>query len=98
MSKNYNTENNEATNTNNKNIYNLKKSDTVYRARILPAVGIYDLDELIIRTVETDYFVGVEKTTKTAFLLPYSSIDNTVFLKRGAALKKVRDAEQNKQD
>ena len=82
--------------TDTKNIYNLKKSDTVYRARILPAVGIYDLDELVIRTVEKDYFVGVEKTTKTAFLLPYSSIDNTVFFKRGEALKKVRDAEKNK--
>ena len=83
-------------NENTKNIYNLKKSGTVYRARILPSVGIYDLDELVIRTVEDDYFVGVEKTTKTAFLLPYSSIDKTVFLKREEALKKVRDAETGK--
>ena len=74
----------------------LKKSDIVYHARILPTVGMYDLDELKIRTIEDTYFVGVEKRNKTAFLLPYSSIGKTVFLNRKEALQKIREAEKNK--
>ena len=74
----------------------LKKSDVVYRTRILPTVGVYDLDELKIRTVEDTYFVGVEKRNKTAFLLPYSSIGKTVFIDRKEALKKIREAEKNR--
>ena len=74
----------------------LKKSDIVYRTRILPTVGVYDLDELRIRTVEDTYFVGVEKRNKTAFLLPYSSIGKTVFTDRKEALKKIREAEKNR--
>ena len=73
----------------------LKKSDIVYHARILPTVGMYDLDELKIRTIEDTYFVGVEKRNKTAFLLPYSSIGKTVFLNRKEALQKIREAEKN---
>ena len=75
--------------------HNLQKSDIVYRTRILPTVGVYDLDELKIRTVEDTYFVGVEKRNKTAFLLPYSSIGKTVFLNRKEALQKIREAEKN---
>ena len=74
----------------------LKKSDIVYHARILPTVGMYDLDELKIRTIEDTYFVGVEKRNKTAFLLPYSSIGKTVFLNRKEALQKIKEAEKNK--
>ena len=47
----------------------LKKKDIVYYARIIPNVGIYDLCELTIRTVEEDYFVGVDKQDKHAYLL-----------------------------
>lgn len=78
------------------NNYELKKSDIVYRTRILPAVGIYDLDELKIRTVEEDYFVGVEERNKNAFLLSYNSIGKTVSFSRKEALKKIREAEKNK--
>ena len=78
--------------------HNLQKSDVVYRTRILPTVGVYDLDELKIRTVEETYFVGVEKRSKTAFLLPYSSIGKTVFLNRKEALQKIREAEKNRID
>lgn len=58
----------------------LHKSDIVYHKRIFPTLGMYDLDELKIRTVKDDYFVGIEKYTKKAFLFPYSSIGKTVFL------------------
>ena len=74
----------------------LHKSDTIYHARIHPFLGIYDLDELKIRTVTEEYFVGIEKKEKRAFLFPYSSINKTVFLNRKDALNKIKEAESNK--
>ena len=74
----------------------LNKSDIVYHTRILPSLGIYDLDELKIRTVTEDYFVGTEKKEKKAFLFPYSSINETIFLNRKDALHKIKEAESNK--
>lgn len=37
----------------------VRKGMVLYYARILKAVGIYEVSELLIRTVEDDYFVGV---------------------------------------
>ena len=39
----------------------LNKGDILYFARIIPKIGIYDVCELNIRTVEETYFVGVDK-------------------------------------
>ena len=74
----------------------IHKRDTVYYARIHPSLGIYDLDELVIRTVAEEFFVGIEKKEKRAFLFPYSSINKTVFVKRQDALNKIKEAETNK--
>lgn len=74
----------------------LHKSDIVYHARIFPTIGLYDLDELKIRTVTEDYFVGIEKHTKRAFLFPCSAINKTIFVNRKDALNKVKEAEKNK--
>lgn len=74
----------------------LKKKDIVYYTKIMPSVGIYDLCELIIRTVEDDYFVGIDKRDKHAYLFGYNSIDKTVFTDRKVALKLVQEAENNK--
>lgn len=74
----------------------LHKLDTVYHARIYPSIGMYDLDELKVRTITDDYFVGIEKHTKRAFLFPYSAFGKNVFVKRKDALEKVREAEANK--
>lgn len=78
------------------NTYNLKKKDIVYYAKIIPNCGIYDVYELIIRTVTDDYFVGIDKRDKHAFLLYYSDIGKTVFLNRKDALDKVKESEKNK--
>lgn len=75
----------------------LHKFDIVYHARILPSLGIYDLNELKIRTIADNYFVGVEKKEKKAFLFPYSSIGKTVFVNRKDALNKVKEAEENRE-
>lgn len=36
----------------------LKRKDVVYYARIQPSLGVYDVLELIVRTVETDWFTA----------------------------------------
>lgn len=74
----------------------LKKKDIVYYTKIMPSIGIYDLCELKIRTVEDDYFVGIDKRDKHAYLFGYNSIDKTVFTDRKVALKLVQEAEKNK--
>lgn len=71
----------------------LKKKDIVYFARIIPKLGIYDVCELIVRTVADTWFVGLDKHDKHAFLLNNSCIGKTVFLNRGDALEKVLTAE-----
>lgn len=76
----------------------LKKKDIVYYARIIPTSGIYDVYELIIRTVEDNWFVGMEKRDKHAYLFNDSDINKVVFKNRKDALKKVLDAEANKKE
>ena len=74
----------------------LQKHKTVYYARIVPQTYIYEVCELLIRTVEETYFVGIDKRDKHAYLFLYSDINNTVFENRKEALKKVKDAEKTK--
>ena len=74
----------------------LKKKDIVYYTKIMPSVGIYDLCELKIRTVEDDYFVGIDKHDKHAYLFNNSCIDKTIFKDRKTALKIVQEAEKKK--
>ena len=52
--------------------------------------------ELIIRTVEDDYFVGSDKRDRHAYLLHYTDLDKIVFQDRKTALQKVKNAEKNK--
>ena len=76
----------------------LKRNDIVYYARIIPNTGIYEVCELIIRTVADDYFAGMDKRDKRTYLFGYNAIDNTVFVDRKDALNKVKIAESNKKD
>lgn len=76
----------------------LNKQDIVYYARILPASGIYDVLELKVRTVEKDWFVGIEKRDKQAFLFSNSLIDKCIFRDRKSALDIVKIAEANKKE
>lgn len=75
---------------------NLKKKDILYYTKILPSVGIYEICELKVRTVEDDYFVGIDKHDKHAYLLNYSAFGKTVFEDRKVALKIVQEAEKKK--
>jgi hypothetical protein len=76
----------------------LKLKDTVYYARILPTSGIYDVLELKIRTVENDWFAGVEKRDKQVFLFENEALDKDVFVNRKDALYKVQNAESKKKN
>ena len=76
----------------------LKKKDIVYYARIIPNTGIYEVCELIVRTIADDYFAGMDKRDKRTYLFGYNAIDDTVFVDRKDALSKVKIAESNKKD
>lgn len=74
----------------------LNKKGIVYYARMLPSSNIYDVLELKIRTVEKDWFVGIEKRDKQAFLFNNDQLNKVVFTDRKVALKLVQEAEKNK--
>lgn len=74
----------------------LKKKDKVYYARVIESSNIFDVLDLTIRTVQDDWFVGIEKRDKQAFLFHKSDIGVRIFLDRDEALEKVLDAEKNK--
>ena len=76
----------------------LKKKDVVYYTKIIPSCGIYDVYELRIRTVEDDWFVGIEKRDEHAHLFNNSDIGKTIFIDRNEALNVVRKAEKNKKN
>lgn len=73
----------------------IKKSDLVYYARIIPTSGLYEVIDLKVRTVADDFFVGIEKNTKHAYIFKISDINNIVFFDRKAALDLVKEAGKN---
>ena len=77
---------------------NINKKDTAYYARIIPNAGIYEVCELIIRTVEDSFFVGIDKRDKHAYLFSYEDIDNIVFISKKDALIRVKECEENKRE
>ena len=64
-----------------------KKKDVVYYTKIIPSCGIYDVYELRIRTVEDDWFVGIEKRDEHAHLFNNSDIEKTIFTDRNEAVE-----------
>lgn len=74
----------------------LKKKDKVYYARIIESSNIFDVLDLTVRTVQDDWFVGIEKRDKQAFMFYDSDIGVRVFLDRDKALEKCLEAEKSK--
>ena len=64
----------------------------------MPTLGVYDVYDLVVRSVKEDYFVGIEKRTKRAFLFSYKNFGDTVFMNRKEALYKVKEAEKDKRE
>ena len=76
----------------------MKRKDIVYYARIQPTLGVYDVLELIVRTVENDWFTGMDKRDKRVYLFSNKDINNIVFTDRKIALNKVKEVEKNKKE
>ena len=72
-----------------------KIGNTIYYARIMPTLGIYDVCELKIRTVADTYFVGMDKRDKRAYLFSYNAVGKCIFSNRKDAVEKVIAAEEN---
>ena len=74
----------------------IKLNDIVYYARIMPKLGIFDVYDLKVRTVEDTYFVAIDKRDKKSYLFNFTDINKTVFANREEALNKTKEAEKNK--
>lgn len=72
----------------------IKKGTIVFLSRCMPTIGTFDVLELKVRTVEDNWFVGVEKSNKQAYLLPYAELNHTIFLDRSITLKLVQKEEK----
>lgn len=64
--------------------------DTCYYCSVVPSCGIYEIEELKIRTVGDGYYVGVNDKTKQASLFNEDMIDVYVFNHRIDALEALR--------
>jgi hypothetical protein len=73
----------------------IEKRMTVYYAQCLEQVGVFEVLELVLRTVEDTWFVGIEKKDKQAFLFSKKDIDKCIFFDRKDALMTVKEAELN---
>ena len=67
----------------------LRKYETIYYARTLPGVDVYEVIELMVRTVGNGWFVGLNQNDKQAYLFHFEDIDKTVFKSRTEAFEKV---------
>lgn len=76
----------------------LKKNEKMYYARIFPEVEMYEIEEIVVRTISDTWFVGIDKREKHAYLFSYNDIGNIVFLDRNVALEKVKNAEERNVD
>ena len=76
----------------------INRGDVLFWARIVPCCGIYEVHDLTIRTVGEDYFVGVDKHDKHAYLLGFNTINDVAFEDRKQALNKINVAEKNKME
>lgn len=72
----------------------LKKKDRLYYARIIPKTRIFEVCEVLVRTVEDTWFVAIDKRDKHAYLFVYDDIGEILFYGRKEALSKVLEAEK----
>ncbi len=70
--------------------------DTCYFCNVIPKCGIYECEELKIRTVADRYYVGVNIKTKQAIVFTEDMIDTYVFVHRIDAVQALREYEEKK--
>ena len=74
----------------------MKRKDIVYYARIQPALGVYEVLELLVRVVEIGWFSAMDKRDKRVYLFTDKDLNKTVFFDRKEALTLVKKAEKHK--
>lgn len=77
----------------------IKVKDKVYFARIIYATGIYEVCELVIRTVQDNWFVGIDTSKKSdrhAYLFYENDIGKRIFFTRKEAVDKVNVEQEKK--
>lgn len=68
----------------------MEKGDVVFLCDVVPKCNMYEIIELIIRTVGDDYAVGVDDKTKQAHLFKYDMFDKYVFATRADAVEALK--------
>lgn len=76
----------------------MKVGDVVYYTRILQKTNTYELIELVVRTADRGFYVGVDSKTKQAFPFSKQMIHNNVFTDRNTALSVLKEAEKGRKD
>lgn len=74
----------------------IKKKDILYYARIIPKVGIYEVCEMTVSSVQETWFAVNSKQDKHRYLFSYSDIGKVIFNDRTEALNKVKESEKSK--
>ena len=64
---------------------------TCYFCNVVPQCGIYDCEELKVRTVAANYYVGVNVKTKQATVFTDDMMDKYVFMHRIDAVEALRN-------
>ena len=72
----------------------IKKKDTVLFARVIPKIGYYELLELYIVSVYSDYVTGTDKKTKQTFCFGKNLAQNVLFKDRKKAIAYLNKKEQ----
>ena len=75
----------------------MKIKQHIYYARIHPPY-MFDVCELVIRTIKEDYFVGIDKHDKHAYLFSPADIGKIVFLNRDECLELVQREQDRWED
>lgn len=73
----------------------MKIGETLYYARILDRVGVYEVEEVRIRMIGDTWFSATENINKQAFIFSKNDIGIRVFEDRYEALMKVKAAESS---
>ena len=73
----------------------LTKGQKVYYARVFPQIGMFELIDLKVVTIEDTWFTGAEQRTKQTYLFGMNSINKTVFLDRQEALELVIETQES---
>ena len=70
----------------------------MYYARMQPTLGVYDLCEVVVMIVNSNWFSAMDKIDKRIYLFSTKDIDMRVFDDRESALSIIRMFGYNKQN